>query len=139
MSCNYLTKVKKDVYCLAQYFTELSLVDYNLAATRASVRAAAASALAIRVLLGLSGQDGEESLHDATGLTKSLLCSLDPDLRGAPLDGAVACCEADGAVGGSGAHQQNFAYGLQKVQRREVPLRREVAPAGLCRVVKDNF
>jgi len=59
--------VKKDVYCLAQYFTELSLVDYNLAATRASVRAAAASALAIRVLLGLSGQDGEESLHDATG------------------------------------------------------------------------
>jgi len=59
--------VKKDVYCLAQYFTELSLVDYNLAATRASVRAAAASALAIRVLLGLSGQGGEESFHDATG------------------------------------------------------------------------
>lgn len=59
--------VKKDVYCLAQYFTELSLVDYNLAATRASVRAAAASALAIRVLLGLSGQSGEESFHDATG------------------------------------------------------------------------
>ena len=70
--------MKKDVYCLAQYFTELSLVDYNLAATRASVRAAAASALAIRVLLGLSGQDGEESLHDATGLAKALLCSLDP-------------------------------------------------------------
>ena len=24
-------QVKKDVYCLSQYFTELSLVDYNLA------------------------------------------------------------------------------------------------------------
>ena len=55
------------------------------------------------------------------------------------MDGAVACCEADGAVGGSGAHQQNFAHGLQKVQRREVSLRREVASAGLCRVDKDDF
>ena len=55
------------------------------------------------------------------------------------MDGAVACCEADGAVGGSGAHQQNFAHGLQKVQRREVSLRRKVASAGLCRVDKNDF
>ena len=55
------------------------------------------------------------------------------------MDGAVACCEADGAVGGSGAHQQNFAHGLQKVQRREVPLRREVASAGLGCVDKNDF
>jgi len=62
------TLVKKDVYCLSQYLTELSLVDYNLAGVRASVRAAAAVALATKLLVHLSAEGCLESkISTATG------------------------------------------------------------------------
>jgi len=73
------TLVKKDVYCLSQYLTELSLVDYNLAGVRASVRAAAAVALAIKLLVDFSGEGSWESkLSTATGHS---LADLSPVLQ----------------------------------------------------------
>ena len=61
-------QVKKDVYCLSQYFTELSLVDYNLAGVRASVRAAAAVALATKLLFHFSEEASWESkVSNVTG------------------------------------------------------------------------
>jgi len=73
------TLVKKDVYCLSQYLTELSLVDYNLAGVRASVRAAAAVALAIKLLVDFSGEGSWESkLSTATGHS---LAELSPVLQ----------------------------------------------------------
>jgi len=60
--------VKKDVYCLAQYFTELSLVDYNMAGVRASVRAASAVFLAIKLLVDFSVEGSlERKVSSATG------------------------------------------------------------------------
>jgi len=73
------TLVKKDVYCLSQYFTELSLVDYNLAGLRSSVRAAAAVALATKLLVHFSAEGCFESKLSA--VTGHSLVELLPVLR----------------------------------------------------------
>jgi len=73
------TLVKKDVYCLSQYFTELSLVDYNLAGLRSSVRAAAAVALATKLLVHFSAEGCFESKVSA--VTGHSLVELLPVLR----------------------------------------------------------
>jgi len=73
------TVVKKEVYCLSQYFTELSLVDYNLAGIRASVRAAAAVALAIKLLVDFPPEGSwERKVSTATGYS---LAELSPVLQ----------------------------------------------------------
>lgn len=73
------TLVKKDVYCLSQYFTELSLVDYNLAGVRASVRAAAAVALATKLLVNFSDEGCLES--KVLTVTGHSLVELSPVLQ----------------------------------------------------------
>jgi len=73
------TMVKKEVYCLSQYFNELSLVDYNLAGVRASVRAAAAVALATKLLVDLSPEGSWE--RKVSSVTGHSLVELSPTLQ----------------------------------------------------------
>lgn len=71
--------VRPDTHCLAQYLAELSLVDHGLAHLAASVRAAAAVALAARLLAAGSVRAAwGRKLQAATGLG---LQQLEPTVR----------------------------------------------------------